>query len=73
MILAGSILVFVLTISALVAFLWHLDRTGQVAIRDDDQVAIYEMRPEQPALQPSPSPAGFPLAGGGVPGGESIL
>src|SRR5205085_1144897 len=51
-----------LTLTALVAFLWHLDRTGQVAIRDEDQVAIYQRRPEQPeqrALQPSPSPAGF--------------
>jgi UDP-GlcNAc:undecaprenyl-phosphate GlcNAc-1-phosphate transferase len=43
-----------LSIAALAAFLWHLERHGQVAIRENDQVAIYRTRLEHPSLQLSP-------------------
>jgi len=67
---AGAALAF----SGLVGFLWYLEGSGDVALREHDQVAIYELRREKPSLPAAPSPslrgAGYPLAGGG---GESVL
>jgi UDP-GlcNAc:undecaprenyl-phosphate/decaprenyl-phosphate GlcNAc-1-phosphate transferase len=41
----------VLTIAAVIAFLWHLEHRGEVAIREQDQVAIYHARLEPRPLQ----------------------
>jgi UDP-GlcNAc:undecaprenyl-phosphate GlcNAc-1-phosphate transferase len=46
-----------LTIAALIAFLWHLERAGHVVIRATDQAALYEPHtgtptPERPRIRP---------------------
>jgi UDP-GlcNAc:undecaprenyl-phosphate/decaprenyl-phosphate GlcNAc-1-phosphate transferase len=40
----------------LLAFLWHLEENAEVVIRSGDQVALYQLREEAPALQSASHP-----------------
>jgi hypothetical protein len=42
-----------MAVVALIAFLWHLEENGEIVIRPDDQVSLFQLREPASAFQPS--------------------